>query len=124
MKLYDAMIKSVSDVRSASICGVKVAFNRRDIDPKIFSGYTKKGWFYLVKCMYSILEPVAIYENGLQGIEIIDIINGFDSYYALIREPWNNNKMSVHKIYDACKGDYFKYGNMRIYLNDCIRCNF
>lgn len=124
MKLYDAMIKSVSDVRSASISGVKVAFNRRDIDPIIYSDYTKKERYERIKNIYSTLKPIATFTSGLQGIEIIDIINGFDSYYALIREPWNNNKMSVHKIYDVCKGDYFKYGNMRIYLSDCIRCNF
>lgn len=120
MKLYDAIIRNTEKINNHSISGIKVNFNRYGIEPMIYSGYTKKEVLHKVYEMFKTLEPIAIYSSGLWGIEIIDIIDGFDSYYVLIRE---NEKLSVHKTYDTLKGNYFMLNKMRIYLNDCIRSN-
>ena len=54
------------------------------------------------------------------GIEIKDIINGINDY--VVFTYFDIPKVYVRKIDCTASGrDYFRFGSMRIYLDECMR---
>ncbi len=121
MTLYEAMVKRTEKVNNSTLTGIKVWFRRDDISAMTYGGYTKKEILEKIKNVYlHEIAPKGIYSFGLCGIEILDYIYGIDDY-ILYRY---NGKLSVVKTYYSSSHDdfYFKFGNMRIYLNEVLIC--
>ena len=71
-----------------------------------------------------VLESETIaYFSGFGGIEIKSIQYDIEDYVIFVSGAWTGNKQA-HKskiYYSATDNDFFRYGNYRIPLNECIR---
>lgn len=60
--------------------------------------------------------------SNFGGIEIKDIINGFDDY--VVFTYYDFPEVHIRKIYYTLGAEarcYFRFGSMRIYLDECMR---
>lgn len=64
------------------------------------------------------MPTVAVYSMGYTGIEIKKIEYGIEDYIIFV-DP--ENKVHRNKIYTSSERFYFKWGQFRIYLDECIR---
>lgn len=76
----------------------------------------------MTKKEYTNNNTIAYY-SGFGGIEIKAIEYGIDDYVVFMASAWRS-KHSMHKgkIYYNSSRPYFKYKDIRIHLDDCIKC--
>lgn len=68
------------------------------------------------------METIAYY-SGWGGIEIKQLINGYEDYVVYVGNAWYGGS-TVHrtKIYITPNTAYFLFRGHRIPLDECIRC--
>ena len=75
------------------------------------------------KSKYDNLEPIGVYNMGLFGVYVYDILYGIDDYVVAGWDDFTNTRR--RKIYTDKEGNaYFNFSNCRIYLNEVERINY